>query len=133
MSDRLLEALKRARKVREEGGYFLIVDIGKYGQAASEAQIQFAKKRIEQHQRAYEREVLMQFGFGADKKGMQELAELMQQEVESVKDLGPAPCEIKRKLKYAKNPMEIKQLNKQLTMAYKKKGKGGSGNGIERR
>lgn len=35
----------------------------------------------------------------------------------------PAPVEIKRRLKYAKNPMEIKQLNRQLVIAYKKYGK----------
>lgn len=39
----------------------------------------------------------------------------------------PPPCEIKRRLKYTKNPMEVKKLNQQLTVAYrvygKKKGK----------
>lgn len=31
----------------------------------------------------------------------------------------PTPEEIKRRLKYAKNPMEIRQLNRQLAKAYK--------------
>ena len=38
---------------------------------------------------------------------------------EEVDELGPSPTEIKRRLKYAKNPMEIQQLNRQLTRAYK--------------
>ena len=49
-----------------------------------------------------------------------------------IKDPGPTPTEIKRRLKYAKNPMEIKKLNQELTAAYKRY-KGGSRNGIERR
>ena len=49
-----------------------------------------------------------------------------------IKDTGPTPTEIKRRLKYAKNPMEIKKLNQELTAAYKRY-KGGSRNGIERR
>ena len=31
----------------------------------------------------------------------------------------PPPCEIKRRIKYAKNPMEIKALNRQLNKSYK--------------
>lgn len=49
-----------------------------------------------------------------------------------IEDPGPTPTEIKRRLKYAKNPMEIKKLNQELTAAYKRY-KGGSRNGIERR
>lgn len=37
---------------------------------------------------------------------------------------GPTPVEIKRRLKYTKNPMEIKQLNRELTKAYKAYGRG---------
>lgn len=44
---------------------------------------------------------------------------------EEIDKLGPSPAEIKRKLKYAKNPMEIKKLNQELTAAYKRY-KGGS-------
>lgn len=47
-------------------------------------------------------------------------------------DPGLSPAEIKKRLKYAKNPMEIKKLNQELTAAYKRY-KGGSRNGIERR
>lgn len=39
---------------------------------------------------------------------------------EYANELGTPPTEIKRRLKYAKNPMEIKQLNRQLAAAYKK-------------
>ena len=49
-----------------------------------------------------------------------------------IEDPGPSPAEIKKRLKYAKNPMEIKKLNQELTAAYKRY-KGGSRNGIERR
>lgn len=35
----------------------------------------------------------------------------------------PPPCEIKRRLKYTKNPMEVKKLNQQLTVAYRVYGK----------
>lgn len=49
-----------------------------------------------------------------------------------IEDPGPSPTEIKKRLKYAKNPMEIKKLNQELTAAYKRY-KGGSRNGIERR
>ena len=52
-------------------------------------------------------------------------AELMPPEGE----LGPSPAEIKKRLKYAKNPMEIKKLNQELTWAYKRYGKGGSRHG----
>lgn len=56
---------------------------------------------------------------------MKELEPLME-----LAKLGPSPAEIKKRLKYAKNPMEIKKLNQELTAAYKRyKG----GNGIERR
>lgn len=53
---------------------------------------------------------------------IQKLADLCE-EFERMNELGPAPVEIKRRLKYAKNPMEIKQLNRQLVIAYKKYGK----------
>lgn len=49
----------------------------------------------------------------------QKLAELSQS-LEMVEDLYPTPTEIKKRLKYAKNPMEVKQLNRQLTISYKK-------------
>lgn len=42
-----------------------------------------------------------------------------------IEDPGPSPAEIKKRLKYAKNPMEIKKLNQELTAAYKRY-KGGS-------
>ena len=49
-----------------------------------------------------------------------------------IEDPQPSQAEIKKRLKYAKNPMEIKKLNQELTAAYKRY-KGGSRNGIERR
>lgn len=52
-------------------------------------------------------------------KGLEQLAEL----AEAYEKKILTPCELKRKLKYAKNPMEIKKLNKQLTEAYKVYGK----------
>lgn len=51
---------------------------------------------------------------------------------EELDELGPSQAEIKKRLKYTKNPMEIKKLNQELTAAYKRY-KGGSRNGIERR
>ena len=42
-----------------------------------------------------------------------------------IEDPGPSPAEIKKRLKYAKNPMEVKKLNQELTAAYKRC-KGGS-------
>lgn len=52
-------------------------------------------------------------------KGRTELVEIMEQF--EVKE--PTPEEIKHQLKYEKNPMRIKQLNRQLTQAYKKRKK----------
>lgn len=49
----------------------------------------------------------------------QQLTELSQS-LEMVENLCLPPTEIKKRLKYAKNPMEIKQLNRQLTISYKK-------------
>lgn len=57
-----------------------------------------------------------------DPEPLKELAE----EMERLSHLGPSPTEIKRRLKYAKNPMEIKQLNRQLAKAYKNYKKGGA-------
>lgn len=66
------------------------------------------------------------------KEPFQKLAELCEQ-LEEINELGPPPTEIKRRLKYAKNPMEIKQLNRQLAAAYKKyKGKNKNAGGKER-
>lgn len=56
------------------------------------------------------------------KEPFQKLAELCEQ-LDEIKELGPPPTEIKKRLKYAKNPMEIKQLNRQLAASYKKYGK----------
>ena len=39
-------------------------------------------------------------------------------EIEQYK-MTPPPCEIKRRIKYAKNPMEVKALNRQLNKSYK--------------
>lgn len=61
------------------------------------------------------------------KEPVQKLAELCEQ-LKEISELGPTPTEIKRHLKYAKNPMEIRQLNQQLAVAYKKcKGKNAGG------
>ena len=62
-------------------------------------------------------------------EGLKEFGIELQEELD---ELGPSPAEIKKRLKYAKNPMEIKKLNQELTAAYKRY-KGGSRNGIERR
>lgn len=62
-------------------------------------------------------------------EGLKEFEIELQEELD---ELGPSPAEIKKRLKYAKNPMEIKKLNQELTVAYKRY-KGGSRNGIERR
>ena len=50
------------------------------------------------------------------------LAELARQ-MEEMEEMIPPPVEIKKRLKYAKNPMEIKQLNKQLAASYKAYGR----------
>ena len=55
------------------------------------------------------------------KDALAELAKQME-EMEEVAQI-PPPVEIKKRLKYAKNPMEIKQLNKQLTASYKAYGR----------
>ena len=52
------------------------------------------------------------------KDALEELARQM----EEVKQI-PPPVEIKKRLKYAKNPMEIQQLNKQLAASYKAYGR----------
>ena len=49
----------------------------------------------------------------------EENIELLKQIADSTSDSHLSPVEIKRKLKYTKNPMEIKQLNRQLAQAYK--------------
>lgn len=41
------------------------------------------------------------------------------EELKEIPKREPTPEEIKRRLKYAKNPMEIQQLNRQLAKAYK--------------
>ena len=55
------------------------------------------------------------------KDALAELARQME-EIEEVAQI-PPPVEIKKRLKYAKNPMEIKQLNKQLAASYKAYGR----------
>lgn len=65
--------------------------------------------------------------FNGPVQKLAEIAELCEQ-LEKISELSPSPTEIKRRLKYAKNPMEIKQLNQQLAVAYKKyKGKNAGG------
>lgn len=55
---------------------------------------------------------------------MAQLAEEMDKAAEEMKRAADMSLEeIKRRLKYAKNPMEIKELNRKLTKAYKEKGK----------
>lgn len=49
--------------------------------------------------------------FARQMEGMEEAAQI------------PPPVEIKKRLKYAKNLMEIKQLNKQLAASYKAYGR----------
>ena len=53
------------------------------------------------------------------KDAMAELAKQM----EGMEEMIPPPVEIKKRLKYAKNPMEIKQLNRQLAASYKAYGR----------
>lgn len=55
------------------------------------------------------------------RESLEELARQME-EMEELAQL-PPPVEIKKRLKYAKNPMEIRQLNKQLTASYKAYGR----------
>lgn len=67
---------------------------------------------------------------------LQELAtkqymELLE-ELQEIEQRGPTPAEIKKQLKHAKNPMQIKQLNRQLAKAYKEYGKGGRKDGKRR-
>ena len=55
------------------------------------------------------------------KDALAELAKQME-EMEEVAQI-PPPVEIKKRLKYAKNPMEIRQLNRQLAASYKAYGR----------
>ena len=54
-----------------------------------------------------------------DARGIVSLAEIAEQ----LEPKEPTPEEIKHQLKYEKNQMKIKQLNRQLTQAYKKRKK----------
>lgn len=45
------------------------------------------------------------------------------EELKEIPKREPTPEEIKRRLKYARNPMEIQQLNRQLAKAYKEQRK----------
>ena len=66
-----------------------------------------------------ELETLAPFMRGLVSKEYTELVEIMEQ----LEAKEPTPEEIKHQLKYEKNPMRIKQLNRQLTQAYKKRKK----------
>ena len=66
-----------------------------------------------------ELETLAPFMQGIVSKEYTELIEIMEQ----LKAKEPTPEEIKHQLKYEKNQMRIKQLNRQLTQAYKKRKK----------
>ena len=83
-----------------------------------------------------EREKLMEaaYQFGSDlREAFERLAEALQpmahsleefaKEIEKVQELPAPPEEIKRRIKYAKNPMEIRELNKQLQASYKAYGR----------
>lgn len=50
------------------------------------------------------------------------------EELKEIPKREPTPEEIKRRLKYAKNPMEIQQLNRQLAKAYKEQRRKGIDN-----
>ena len=92
-------------------------------------------------EKEYQREVMGVFsddGLDGIRYALESMANTLKDTLQSlvpdieIEDPGPTPTEIKRRLKYAKNPMEIKKLNQELTAAYKRY-KGGSRNGIERR
>lgn len=119
--------------------YIIIAGRGCGRMAIAEELRKLARAREEE----YQREVMGIFpDDGLD--GIRCAIEAMANSVEALKEfgieplpeipdeLGPSPTEIKKRLKYAKNPMEIKRLNQELTAAYKRY-KGGGKNGIERR
>lgn len=136
------EMLKRLEK-NPNAKYIIITGGRGSGRMAMVEELQeLARKRDEEHQR----EVMGIFSENMDDglDGIRYALEAMASSVNKLKELGidllpevpdgsgPSPTEIKKRLKYAKNPMEIKKLNQELTAAYKRH-KGGGRNGIERR
>lgn len=70
----------------------------------------------------------MDEAFQKERERLMEIMKILEEPSQMLSDLEelkekpkrePTPEEIKRRLKYAKNPMEIQQLNRQLAMTYK--------------
>lgn len=95
--------------INEEAKYLIFArGSGKSMRQLAKA-IEEAKRREAEEER---KKLIEKYAISREERALQKII------VNQVKK-EPTPEEIKRRLKYAKNPMEIQQLNRQLAKAYK--------------